>query len=505
MSTDWTPEALDQLAAQVKSAAAENRTLAERADLLEKANADLTEQLKARDAADAAEAVRRAQETEGDRAVVRAYTVDPSTAKGIAPRGASQARPVMAHGSADVAIRMYGQYDDLGEYSPGLLDDQPQSEWQARAQELAEEVSMVKAFGLRPNKAIRRFAAHMQKGPEAVKRVFTDAADYGEELLPDMTAPVLQRAAEMSRRVEALFPVRNIGPGGTKKNPFLNYGSAQFFKRDFAASDDNDPATFKTSDLDFDTRSLDPVTIAAVLPVDLDAEEDAIIEWASVARDALVRARIDAVEDAIINGDTAATHQDTGLSSWNAGGRWATVGSAKDHRKVWIGLRARAFDVSCTTDVSSDAGPDDYIKQLANLSVAHTFGDTVLMPSPLHFLASLATDADVWRADGAGADAAVIKGASYMLWGRPIVLSQFNPDELNASGLYDGSTTTYGGRLAFDRSRFEIANRRGLRMSLETYQHKGVRYMTVTDRLIFRTFDGATTKNVHYGYKAPKS
>lgn len=505
MSADWTPEALDRLAAEVKSAAAENKTLADRANLLEKANADLLEQMAARDAADAAEAVKRAQETDQDRTIVRAYTVDASQAKGIATRGPSQARPVMAHKGSDVAIRMYGQHNELGDYAPGLLDDQPCNEWQAKAQELAEEVSMVRAFGLRPNKSIRRFAAHMQKGPDAVKRIFTDATDYGEELLPDMTAPVLQRAAELSRRVEALFPVRQIGPGGTKKNPFLNYGSGQFFVRNFAAPDDNDPATLKTSDLDFDTRSLDPVTMAAVLPVDLDAEEDAIIEWASVARDQLVRSRIDAVEDAIINGDSAATHQDPGLASWSAGGRWATLGSSKDHRKAWVGLRARAFDTGCTTDISAAAGASDYVKQLAQLSVAHTYGDTILMPSPLHFLASLATDADVFRADGAGDMASVIQGASYMLWGRPVVLSQFNSDDLNASGLYDGVTQDYGSRLAFDRSRFEIANRRGIRMTLETYVHKGVRYMTVTDRLIFRTFDAASTKNVHVGYKAPKS
>lgn len=503
MSDKWSPEKLDEFRADFVEAKRTIETQAEELTLLKRAEADLKELLSQRDADAAAKA--KHVVSDDDIAVTRSYCVDPNeVTRGVTTRGASTKRPIMAHRDEGVAVRMYGAYDELGEYSPGLLDDVPKSAWQLRAQELAEEVSIVRACGGRPVQSMERFRRHMQRGPDDVRRVFTDAADYGEELLPDMTLAVLQREAEMSRGVEALFPERMIGPGGTKKNPFLNYGSAQMYTRSALATDDNDPASFKASDLDFDTRSLDPITLAGVLVVDIDAEEDAILAWASVARDALVRARVDAVEDAIINGDTAATHQDSGLSTWTAGGRWA-AGSAKDHRKAWIGLRARAFDTSCTTDISAVATAKDYVKQLANLGVAHTFGDTVLMPSPLHFLASLATDADLWRYDGAGPDAAVMSGSQYQLWGRPIVLSQFNSDELNDSGLYDGTTTDYGSRLAFNRSRFEIAKRRGLRMSLETYEHKGVRYMTVTDRLIFRTFDGAATKNVHVGFKAPKS
>ena len=40
------------------------------------------------------------------------------------------------------------------------------------------------------------------------------------------------------------------------------------------------------------------------------------------------------MEDVIFNGDTAATHQDT-IASWNARGRWGTVGlgTSLDHRR----------------------------------------------------------------------------------------------------------------------------------------------------------------------------
>jgi len=500
----WTEDRLEKLLSDFNETRKTVETQAAEVALLKRAETDLREEMRLREAA-AVEAG-KALQSDDDVAVQRAYTVDPNAVKRskIATRGASQRAPIMAHKSEGVAVRMYGSHDEVGEYTPGLLDDVAKSGWQRRAQELAEEVSIVRACGVRPHQSIERFRRHMQRGPDAIRRVFTDAADFGAELLPDSTLALLQQEAEMARGVEALFPTRSIGAGGTKKNPFLNYGSAQMYTRSALASDDNDPASFKSSDLDFDTRSLDPVTLAGVLLVDIDAEEDAIIAWAPTARDAMLRARRDAVEDAIINGDTAGTHQDTAIGTWTAGGRW-TPGSSKDHRKAWLGLRARAFDTSCTTDISAAFGPDDYVKQLANLGVAHTFGDTVLMPSPLHFLSSLATDADLWRYDGAGVDAAIVQGSSYQLWGRPIVLSQFNSDELNASGIYDGITTTYGSRLAFNRSRFEIAKRRGLRMSLETYEHKGVRYMTVSDRLIFRTFDGSAVKNVHLGYKAPKS
>lgn len=516
---EWNPEALDKLAEQVRSMGEVNRTQAERLEVLERAHADLTETNAANERTIREMALAASERADGsDAEVLRAFVVDPNAKhrdgtpvhRGIGTVGiGSYDRPVVASREQGHAVRMYGAYDALGNWHEGLLDSEPVSPWHARAQELAEETALVasvaRGIGAHwtPTLSVRRLQSHLASGPGVIGKIFSENSGYGAEVIPAATLPTVERAVELARQTEALFEVVNVGPGGVKSVPFLNLGSGQMYIRSQPAGTETDPANFKTSDQSWATRSFDPVTLAMLVLLDIDAEEDAIIQYIPELRDTMVRTRVAAVEDAIWNGDTATSHQDA-IASWTAGNRWI-AGSDKDHRKSWIGLRARAFDVSCSTDVSASATAKDYIKQTGAMKAAHALNDVVLGASPLHFLASLLTDTDMWRVDGRGTMATNLQGTLGSIAGRPLVVSEFLSDELNASGVYDGVTTNYGTRLAFDRSRFQIVRRRGLQMALERVERQGAAFMTMTDRLTFRTKDGATDKNVHVGYKAPTS
>ena len=60
----------------------------------------------------------------------------------------------------------------------------------------------------------------------------------------------------------------------------------------------------------------------------------------------------DAFEDAMINGDSAATHQDD-ISNWNIRERWGAsgLGSSADHRRLFLGMRAAAKDKGSDVDM----------------------------------------------------------------------------------------------------------------------------------------------------------
>jgi hypothetical protein len=411
---------------------------------------------------------------------------------------ATRHAPIMARQGVG-AIRMYGSHSKAGRWQPGLLDDAPKSDWQAEAQELAEQVSMVRAMGRHPTKSSAAFREHMAAGPAEIAKMFADNSGEGAELLPDITMPVLQREAEMARVLEANFNVRNVGPGGGHVSPFLDSDSGQMFMDGVPATNELNPGEKRKSALNFSERQYAIPTLTGVLLCDVNAEEDAIIEWLPIARLRMVETERDAVEDAIVNGDTAATHQDTALASWSAEGRWGITGAANDHRKAFRGLRACAIDASNTTDASSLQTVAGMMGHVSRLDVAQAFGSVAYLVNAKFHLAKLALDSNFLTVDKMGPQATLLRGTIGAIGGRPVMNSQFMTGDLAASGLYTGSGAT-AGALTFNRDRFEIVQRRGLRIDVESQLRSGVRYLIVSTRKLFRSIDATATKNVHYAY-----
>jgi len=503
---DWSEQkALDDFHADFLAAAQTIQTQADQMALIERANVDLTEKLKALEARKAAEAM--APIDDDERRTLRDFVVPVKTVESgsIATRGGISSRaPVAASKDVEHAVRMYGMTTADGEFIPGLLDSAPTSEWHAKAQSLAQTLSVVNHMARsssdfrRTGHARDRFLRHMARGPGVIGKVFSDVTGYGEEVLPEVTLPEVQMAAEQTRGLEGIFASRDIPAGGSHRNPFVALDSVQFFVR--SAITVEDPARGRTSSVKMENRTYEAKTIQATIVYDMDAAEDAVIEWMPVFTMVAAGARNAAVEDAIINGDTAATHQDA-IATWNAAGRWQDLGAANDHRTAWIGLRARAFDVSNTNDKSGATTAADYLAgDVATLDAPHAFGDLVFVPSNKYYLGTLIKDTNLITFDKRGMGATILTGQIAELGGHPVIRSGFMTDDLASTGLYTGSGS-YGGRLVFDRSRFEIRRRAGLRMYLEQSPSKGAGFLTVTDRLVFRTIDGASAKNVHFGFK----
>jgi HK97 family phage major capsid protein len=397
-------------------------------------------------------------------------------------------------------VRMIGSEELGGHYEYGLLDDpKPKTDWQKHLQRLVEARSFARRLKGRSPRIDREIMRHLSRGPSAIARVFADNTGEGAEFIPDVVMPQLQRELELARQVEALFPRMSIPTGGSTVNPFHSVG-CQPFVHGVPTTGDLNPAELEKSVPTTSSGSVNPATLTVSLPADKDATEDAIVQWDAYARLNLVEAIRDGIEDAIINGDTAATHGDSGLASWNPRSRWNTLGSSNDHRKAWIGLRHRAIDVSSSSSGNAAQTVAGAMAWLADLDSPHAFGSVVYITSPEYFLVKLLTDSNVLTVDKYGPFASILTGEVGRIGGRPVVLSEFMDKQLNTSGVYDNSTKTKTAMCIVNRDRFVMADRRGLMLETETVARRHTVYFVASIRTKFHTFDSATKKNVAYRY-----
>jgi hypothetical protein len=465
-------------------------------------------------------AANRYQASGTDDEVVRSYVIRGDKPAGVDRRdvamiadgerlgygGKSGAPDARWAGHKDVGVvRMLGGDDGVGGWEWGLLDDpEPRSVWQQRAQELADTRSMVRMIqrGKRSPISDRALLRHLQRGPDAIRRVFADNSTEGAEFIPDIVQPVLQRELEQMRRIEGMFAMVDLPTGGATKNPFLTAG-AQPFLVGTPTAGDLDLADLVKSQPTTTEISAEPVSYSVTVPAFRDAVEDSIIEWSGFGRMLLAEALRDGFEDVIVNGDT--NGGDTGLASWTARGRWAVLGHSSDHRKGQIGLRHRAIDNSCADDKSAAQAAADVMKYKLALAAAQMSGDLAHITSIEFVIAKLITDSNLLTVDKYGSFATLLTGEIARLGNVPIVVSDFMSAAMNNSGVYDHVTTDKTGLLTVNRSRFQVARRRGTLLEAETVARQHVTYLVASDRKVFRTVDRSTTKNVHYAYKLSTS
>lgn len=406
------------------------------------------------------------------------------------------------------------EYDD-GSWEPGLLDDpEPQSKWQHDLQKAVDTRNFVRSMmksrrfddrPVRTPRCDRAIARVMRTAPAPMQKIFADSSAIGAEWIPDVVLPELERTAMLARRVESLFRVLPLPASGSVLLPFLTTGLRPY-KKSVPSADD--PGQYSSSSLVTADRTITAASLAVRAQIDEDATEDSILATESIFRDELVRALVDGSEDCILNGDTAASHQDTGIANWNIRSRWgaAGLGGTDDHRRLWIGLRARATDVSNTTDQGSAQTTAGFGAAMAKLDSPHAFGSLVAITSPEYMLVKMLLFAEVLTVDKYGANASVVTGELGSLLSAKLILSEFVDKEYNASGVYDDTTKTKTGLIICDTSRFGMGVKRGARVELDKDISRGVVNMVATERKTFYTVDPAATgKNVHWSYNLSPS
>ena len=403
----------------------------------------------------------------------------------------------------DGTVRTKGEQTRAKAYMPGLLDDAPVCDWQQELQSAVDDHTMLKMMSPKGHapKSLARLQEIARKAPVEVQRIFTDGVtNAGAEWIPDEMLPTLERNLTAQRRLVGLFDTMAL-PNKTTLLPFLNTGFRPYIK---AAASADDPAQYTSSSMSTDQRTITATGFAVRAQVADDAEEDSLIAVLPTVRQELLQAIIDGEEDAVINGDTG-THQDTGLASWDVRSRWGStgLGTAADHRRAWIGLRAAAMDTGCTTNESGSAiTGDEILTHRSKLDSPHGVeGSLVLVTSPEVYFTSILSADDVVTVDKIGIDRATIRtGNLGEIYGMPIVISEFLVANLAATGLYTDGTAAFSGTLIVNKDRWKLGQRRGTTVEVDKDISRGTHQLVCTVREAFFTVDAAAKKNCHYAF-----
>ena len=397
----------------------------------------------------------------------------------------------------EATLRQFVGQDGSLDVAGMANDTADRGEWHAEFKRLIDDRNlaklMTKSGSVAPLDA--KLNAHMAVAPDAIKRTFSDASTVGAEWIPDLVLPELFTKIYTPKAVEALFPTMQM-PGKELRLPFLTMKVKPYLKSG---------ATWGTITAEDDATSQVSMTaksLAARIQVDEDASVDSIIAGLEYARASLADCIASAVEDSLVNGDSAGSHQDT-IANWSPRSRWNTsgLGGSDDHRSAWLGLRAQAADVSATRDAGSDS--DHYNGILTTLGLmdgAMGIGSNkALICSPEYYLEHLLAIDEVATIDKLGPQAVVAQGQVASIAGMKVVVSDYMTADLNASGIFDNVTKTKTGYLIVNTDAYVMGNYKPLDVSVQREIVNGVVDVVATRRCIFKALEEAS-KSVAFAY-----
>jgi HK97 family phage major capsid protein len=208
-----------------------------------------------------------------------------------------------------------------------------------------------------------------------------------------------------------------------------------------------------------------------------EADEDSIIAVLPMLQENLAQGAADALEGALINGDTTSTHQDSDIHS-------VTAHSAK----LFKGLRKYANAGTVRKDLATGGISADNI--LAMRKLMKKWGvrprDLLLICGPQGYNDLVGLDETLtFEKVGSAAAARILTGEAASIFGIRIVISAQVREDLNASGIYDGSTVTKGSIMLVHRPSFIMGVRRGFTVEVESYKKRQVNAVIASFRRDF--------------------
>lgn len=497
----------------------ENKDNIEKVAGLERAVADLTQAQRVLAESDVAAAVGRPGGQVGGtiREMVREYQIRPEEIQdGGALRSYTAGEREMKEEVGGIRLfgRSYEKDDGSGieyDYLPGLLDDpNPITEAQRELQALWSARQFIQAYqrSAKPGNAPRtphvdRKLKRLLKSMGAdVSKAFADAAGVGAEWIPDDYIPAVETYVKHQRQVAALFRELPV----TRDTSILPYLSGGFIPYMLGEIGGDDPAQIKLSSMSTASRTIQVKTLAVRTQIGDNAVDDTYLPLMELLMQEGGFALVSAEEDAIINGDPSATHQDTGLATWNPDSFYPSApgGLSIDHRRSCKGLRFRGlaaaeannstdrstFSLSTyATDVATIVGPKQGPQDMVTLVNNYILAVKILV-----------LDQVVTR-EKYGDGASILTGEVARLLGRPIVPSQFLTKDLNTSGIHDAATTTKASMISVLTGRYIRPTRRGVTVEFQRDATRGLTNVVWKMRgLPLFHVAGATEKNVHVAY-----
>jgi HK97 family phage major capsid protein len=385
----------------------------------------------------------------------------------------------------------------------GLLDDpELASQWQKELQSAIGERHMLRlATGKAATPyADAKVASLVARAPEhirdAVARAFVDSAGSGAEWIPDRFSPEVYQAFEAPSTLSAL--VSTVSLAGPTVKPKVT-GQARAYK--LSGINGDDPAVLTPCSITTSNQTLSAEGLYVRMVVDRIASEDSAIPVVSWLQSNMVKTVVDSYEDAMVNGDTAGTHQDA-IASWNARGRWGAsgLGGSADHRRIMLGWRALAYDRSGTVDQGSGQTVAKILEELFGGMGEIAMQEGVIVCSPEVYFKKLMLDTSVTTVDKLGALATLVRGQLASVAGRPVIVSRWVTADLAATGLYSGAGNSKSGVLAVVPGAFAHYQRRGPSVEIEATAKTQSTDLVITQRKSMDTLTASTEKVAMFGF-----
>lgn len=189
-----------------------------------------------------------------------------------------------------------------------------------------------------------------------------------------------------------------------------------------------------------------------------EADEDSIIPVLPWVAENLASAASDALEGAIINGDTTATHQDSDIHAVSA-----------HYAKLFKGLRKYANAGSLSRSLATGG-----ISAANVLELKKDMGRWGLKPSDLLLVAGVKGYNDflgldeTLTAEKVGSNVArILTGEAPNIWGIRILSSSQIREDLTSNGIYDGVTTTKGSFLLLHKPSWMMGVHKGFTVEVD--------------------------------------
>ncbi len=325
-------------------------------------------------------------------------------------------------------------------------------------------------------------------GLSSVLRKAMDAATSGEgsEWVPTGLSQDYIEKFRLQAKVAALFDDIAM-PTNPYKLPYFGGLDASAFYLVGESTSDSPTASPATTPATGDQTLTAKKLKARVLFSD-ELSEDSIVPVLPVLRNDISKAGAEALEDCILNADTTATHMDSDVTD------------SKDRRRIWNGLRDQC--PSGTKVSLSTFG-------ITNLrSIITAMGKYGLNPADLALIVgakgynNLKGLTEVTTVDKYGPQATILSGELAKVDGISIITSEYIRENLNASGVYDGSTTTKSILIIVNRRGLILGTRGGVKLSFLTEAQVDQNQLIVSFRkaVAYRWTPSATVTTIGLGY-----
>lgn len=240
--------------------------------------------------------------------------------------------------------------------------------------------------------------------------------------------------------------------------------------------------------------TLASVKLMALVQYSYESNEDAIIPILPILQTLLGEAAAFSLESAIINGDTTSTHQDSDT---------ALLADAAE--KSWKGFRKLALAISALKKDLSTGG----ISRANLVALKKLLKKWGRVPRDMAWIISTNGENDFLNLDDvaqyqlSGTTPTTLTGTINQFLGIPIVVSEAQRDDLNASGVYDGSTTTKGNVILANLMQFLMGSRRDFTIEVDRNIRSQTNDIVASFRKAFQPIEtpaANTAQTVAIGY-----